>query len=125
MPSSCSAITVVVVDDDASFRSGLAANLEDDAHVVGQYGDPQEIPPDVLLAAQVVVIDYQIATIDGLSFADRVHVARPETAIVLVTAYWTVEIEAEVAARDFLQLCRKPMDYDELHALVHQLAGGW
>jgi len=120
----CSAIAVVVVDDDASFRSALAAILEDDGHVVGQYGDPQDVQPDVLLAAQVVVIGYQIATINVLSFAERVHAARPETAIVLVTAYWTVEIEAEVAARDFLELCRKPMDYDELHALVHQLVGG-
>ena len=68
--------------------------------------------------------DYQMAEIDGLTFADDVHAAQPEAAIVLATAYWTVEIEAAVAARDFLQLCRKPIDYDDLHALLHRLASG-
>ena len=36
----CNAITVVVVDDDTSFRSGLAANLEDDGHVVASVRRP-------------------------------------------------------------------------------------
>ena len=119
----CSAITVVVVDDDVSFRSGLAAILEEDGHVVGQYRDARDVPPAALLAAEVVVIDlYQMVASDGLAFVDRVHAVRPEAAIVLATAYWTVEIEAEVAARDFLQLCRKPIDYDELHTFLHRLA---
>jgi DNA-binding NtrC family response regulator len=118
----CSAIVVVVVDDDASFRSGVAANLEDDGHVVLQYDDPRKVPPAELAAAHVVVTDYQMAEIDGLTFADSVHAVRPDAAIVLATAYWTVEIEATVAARGFVQLCRKPMDYDDLHELVHRLA---
>ena len=46
----------------------------------------------------------------------------PRTAIVLATAYWSVEIEAEIAARDYVRLCRKPLDYDELHDLVHGVA---
>jgi DNA-binding NtrC family response regulator len=118
----CSGVTVVVVDDDPSFRSGLAANLEDDGHAVRQYDDPRAVPPEVLHDARIVVTDYQMADIDGLTFADNVHAVRPEVAIVLATAYWTVEMEALVAARRFIRLCRKPIDYDEIHALVHVLA---
>lgn len=114
---------VVVVDDDASFRIGLAANLEDDGHPVAHHADPSEVAAGDLTTARVVVTDYQMAAIDGLTFADGVHAVHPETRIVLATAYWTVEIETEVAARDFVELCRKPLDYEELHALVHRLAG--
>ena len=46
VPPPCNAITVVVVDDDASFRSGVAANLEDDGHVVLQYEDPRDVPAE-------------------------------------------------------------------------------
>jgi DNA-binding NtrC family response regulator len=113
-----------VVDDDVSFRVGLAANLEDDGHVVAPYGDPSEVPAEVLRSARVVVSDYQMGAIDGLTFADGVHAAYPAIAIILATAYWTVELEAEIAARSFVVLCRKPVDYDELHALVHALAEG-
>jgi DNA-binding NtrC family response regulator len=118
----CSDLPVVVVDDDASFRIGLAAILADDGHTVAEYGDPADVPADVLARARLVVTDYQMADIDGLSFADAIHAAAPRTAIVLATAYWSVEIEAEIAARDYVCLCRKPLDYDVLHELLHRLA---
>ncbi len=119
----CNAITVVVVDDDDSFRSGVAANLEDDGHVVFQYEDPRDVPASSVEAAHLVVSDYQMTDVDGISFADAVHVKRPDLRVVLATAYWTVEMDAAVAARRaFLRLCRKPLDYDELHDLVHELA---
>jgi DNA-binding NtrC family response regulator len=111
-----------VVDDDASFRSGVAANLEDDGHVVHQYEDPRDVPASSLDAADVVVSDYQMAEVDGITFADEVHARRSDVSIVLATAYWTVEMEAEIAARPFVRLCRKPLDYDELHAVAHELA---
>ncbi len=122
MPPPCNAITVVVVDDDDSFRSGVAANLEDDGHVVHQYEDPRDVPANDLDAAHLVVSDYQMADVDGITFADGVHARRPELKVVLATAYWTVDMEMDVAARPFLRLCRKPVDYDELHQLVHELA---
>ena len=81
------------------------------------------MPPGTLEAAHVVVSDYQMADVDGISFADAVHTQRPDLSIVLATAYSTVDMEAEIAARRaFLRLCREPLDYDELHALVHELA---
>jgi two-component system, NtrC family, response regulator AtoC len=119
----CNAITVVVVDDDASFRSGVAANLEDDGHAVFEYEDPRDVPSSSLDAADLVVSDYQMAGVDGLTFADGIHARRPELNVVLATAYWTVEMEAEVTARRaFVRLCRKPVDYEDLHLLVHELA---
>jgi hypothetical protein len=43
--------------------------------------------------------------------------------VVLVTAYWTADLEAQIAARRFVRLYRKPVDYEELHQIVHELAG--
>ncbi len=122
MSRPCSAIAVVVVDDDESFRSGLAANLQDDGHVVHQYEDPRDVPAGILDTVDVVLSDYQMAEIDGITFADDVHARRSDVSVVLTTAYWTVEMEAEIAARPFIRLCRKPVDYDELHALAHAFA---
>ncbi len=122
MPSPCDAIAVVVVDDDVSFRLGLAENLRDDGHRVAVHGDPRDVPGAALATARVVVTDHQMGEVDGLTFADAVHAAHARTAIVLATAYWNVEIEAAVAARPWIELCRKPLDYDEIHALLHRLA---
>ncbi len=124
MPLPCDAIPVVVVDDDASFRLGLAENLADDGHRVSVHADPRDVPAEALATARAVVTDHQMAEVDGLTFADGVHATHPRIPVVLATAYWTVEIETEVAARPWLELCRKPLDYDEIHALLHRLAEG-
>lgn len=121
----CSDVHVIVVDDDESFRTGLAANLVDDGHVVRAYAAPAEVPDARVLGdVQVVVTDYQMGGCDGIRFADAVHEAHPSVPVVLVTAYWTRDLEAEVETRTFLRLCRKPVDYDELHGLLHELVCG-
>jgi FixJ family two-component response regulator len=120
--SPCSAIVVVLVDDDAGFRSGVAALLRDDGHEVHEYGDPHDVAADGLEAAHFLATDHHVADLDGVTFADRVHQCLPALPIMLVTAYWTVEVEAAVAARPFLHLCRKPVDYDGLHDRIHALA---
>jgi DNA-binding NtrC family response regulator len=118
----CSEVRVIVVDDDEGFRTGLAANLVDDGHVVRAYAIPAEMPDTRIPGdVQIIVIDYQMAGCDGLRFADAVHEANPGLPVVLVTAYWTRDLEVEIQARSFLSLCRKPVYYDELHALLHEL----
>jgi DNA-binding NtrC family response regulator len=119
----CSVLPIAVVDDDRTFRVGLAANLRDDGHVVQEYVAPLAVDDGaVLVGVRVVVSDYQMERENGLTFADAVHVVDATIAVVLVTAYTTRELEAEVDVRPFLRLCHKPIDYDRLHQLIHELA---
>jgi DNA-binding NtrC family response regulator len=120
--SPCSAIVVLIVDDDASFRNGVAALLRDDGHEVHECDGPRDVTMARMDAVDVLATDYHMAEADGVTFADRVHRQTPDLPIIMVTAYWTVEVEAAVAARPFLHLCRKPVDYDHLHDRIHALA---
>lgn len=115
---------MLVVDDDEAFRNGLGTNLVDDGHSVHHYEHPRLVTPDRLTATDVLLTDLDMGDIDGMTFADGVHRAHPELPVVLITAYWSAELEAGVAARPFLHLCRKPVDYDTVHARVHELARG-
>lgn len=117
--ATCGDIVVLLVDDDAAFRSGVAANLADDGHVVHEHAAPGEVASDRLQAADVVVTHFHMAEADGIAFADAVHHARPRVPVLLVTAYWTVEVEAEAAIRPYVHLHRRPIDYDDLHARIH------
>ncbi len=121
----CDAVTVLLIDDDDDFRDGLAENLRDDGHRVEERADP---PPLTALRGlsnfAVVIIDYQLPDDDGVRFADRLHAVHPEIPIILITAYWTDHLEAQIEARAFLHLVRKPFDYCQLHDLAHRLAIG-
>jgi DNA-binding NtrC family response regulator len=114
---------VLLVDDNDGFRSALAWNLRDDGHDVREYGSPSALPPLATLPeVTIVVTDYEMPGSDGLALADAFHETRPQVPIVLVTAQWNSILRAQAAARDFLEVRRKPFDYDELHALLHRLS---
>jgi len=113
----------LLVDDEDAFRLGLGANLEDDGHAVVQYAEPAAVAANVAtVVADVAVLDYEMPGMNGLTLADALHAAHPRLAVLLVTAYWTPEVEQEVAGRPFMQLERKPVDYDTLHQAVHRFA---
>ena len=118
----CNAIGVLLVDADQCFRSGLAENLRDDGHDVRDYAGPEEVP---LLAAlaniAVAVLDYSPPSPDRLALADALHLARPEAAVIMVTAYYSDPSEAEVGSRPFLYMQSRPLDYEVLHGLIHRL----
>jgi DNA-binding NtrC family response regulator len=118
----CERIVVLLVDDDESFRTGVAANLIDDGHVVHQCAQPADVTREQLASADVVVTDFHMGGTNGLTFADDVHRVRSGLTILVVTAYWSVEVEAAAARRMHVDLRRKPMDYDTLHARIHELA---
>lgn len=110
---------VLLLDDDEDFRLALAATLADDGHVVRHFARPAEVPPlSSLEGLAILILDYQVGGEDGLLFADRFHSAHPDVPVVMVTAYCSDHLDAEVAARDFITLRRKPVDYDDLARLL-------
>jgi DNA-binding NtrC family response regulator len=116
-------MTILLIDDDDDFRSGLAENLREDGHEVREYSHPGAIPRVELLGnVTAVIIDYQMREQDGLAFADRFHASFPEVPIVLVTAFWTHNLDAAVAARSYVHLRRKPFDYEDISSLLLRTA---
>ena len=110
---------VLLLDSDDDFRSALAANLTDDGHAVVHFARPRDVPPLATFEElTLLILDYQLDGEDGLSFADRFHASHPRVPVVMVTTYASDRLEAEVAARTFLTLRHKPVDYEELARLL-------
>jgi DNA-binding NtrC family response regulator len=115
-------MTIVLIDDDENFRSGLAENLRDDGYAVQEYAAPGEVPPQ-LPGIELAITDYLMAGENGLSFARRFHAAHPSVPVVLVTAYSTPAVEQEAVASGFISVLHKPVRYEQVHRLVEHLAG--
>jgi DNA-binding NtrC family response regulator len=110
---------VLLLDDDDDFRSALAANLTDDGYRVEHYARTADLPSLTSFEGlTMLILDYAIQGEDGISFADRFHVAHPQVPIVMVTAYSSDYLDAEIAARKFITLRRKPVDYEELARML-------
>lgn len=82
-------LRVLVVDDQAIARAGIATMLdaEDDLTVVGQSRDGEDAVRDALeLRPDVVVMDIRMPRLDGIAATRRI-VAEPSTAVVLITTF--------------------------------------
>lgn len=112
---------VVLVDDDEGFRSALAETLRDDGRTVIEYGAPSEVPSlDGLRGAKLMITDYDMPGTNGLAFADAFHARHPAVPIVLITAFPTQTLVAEAAARGFVRLLPKPVDYEVVRQVLSE-----
>jgi DNA-binding NtrC family response regulator len=110
---------VLLLDDDDDFRLALAAHLIDDGYEVAHFPTPAHLPRLASLQGlTMLILDYQMQGEDGLSFADRFHVVHPDVPIVMVSAYRSEFLKAATAARGFIALRAKPIDYEELARML-------
>jgi DNA-binding NarL/FixJ family response regulator len=90
-------IRVVVVDDHPAVRLGLADFLDaqDGLEIVGQAENgAQAVELSQAAAPDVVVMDIRMPQLDGIEATRLIKQARPETGVLLLTAYEEDELAA-------------------------------
>ncbi len=115
----CAVSTIIVVDDEPSFRQSLAEMLRDDGHPVLDYPSATAVPPfDTLPPATILVTDFEMPGRTGIELADAFRRTHPHGHAILLSAY---AVDGPVAARPWLRFLSKPVDYPILHQLIHAL----
>ncbi|MBG9390620.1 response regulator [Caenimonas aquaedulcis] len=107
--SGASAVSIVIVDDHAIMREGLARILEQhaDFQVVGSCGDGREsLALIAALQPRVAVLDISMPHLNGIEVARQVKERSPQTAVVILSMHASAEhvFQAlEAGARGYLQ----------------------
>ncbi len=120
-------IRLLLVDDHAVMRAGTRRILEDepDLRVVGEAGDGDEalrLADEV--AADVMLLDVSMPTLDGVSACRQLRVQHPELRICVLTGY---ESDTFVRALDRLGVdgyLLKSAGPDELVSTIRGVASG-
>lgn len=113
--------TVLIADDEQVLRESLAGLLEDEGYQVLQAGDGREAL-DIVLERPVdlIISDVRMPRLDGEALLERLRQTVPETPVLMMTAYGTVESAVcamRMGARDYLL---KPVQLDDLLVKVER-----
>jgi DNA-binding NtrC family response regulator len=113
---------ILVVDDERNHADGIAESLEKSAaRAIAVYSGSDALEILREQAVDVVVTDLKLGgDIDGLAILEEVKKHSPDTEVILITAYATIDTCKDAIRRGAYDYLVKPIDIDQLRTLVEQ-----
>ncbi|GMV96244.1 MAG: sigma-54-dependent Fis family transcriptional regulator [Phycisphaerae bacterium] len=110
---------VCVVDDNEMLRESLAEALMREDHTVSAFGDPQEALKAIKTSAfDCIITDLKMPGMDGVSLLREARAAGCEAAVILMTAFGTVDSAVAAMRLGAFDYVQKPFDADQICLLV-------
>jgi len=106
---------VIVVDDKLAMAETLADGLTDLGVAATAFGSSRVALENILAGdIDVVVTDLRMPELDGLALLDAIRAAKPETQVIVMTAYGAIDSAVEAIRRGAYHYLTKPFKLDEL-----------
>jgi two-component system, NtrC family, response regulator AtoC len=113
---------ILIVDDEEIVRESLSGWLEKDGYTIGT-------APDGMTALRlmgehpwsILLVDLKMPGIDGLEVLKRVKEGWPETAVLIMTAYATVDTAVNAMKAGAFDYVVKPFDPEEVSLVVEKI----
>ncbi|MDG5469532.1 sigma-54 dependent transcriptional regulator [Deltaproteobacteria bacterium IMCC39524] len=112
---------VLLIDDDASLRRVTEYSLHSAGFQVLSASDgKQGLASFQADHPQVVITDIQMPGVSGYEVLQQIKAARPETVVIVITAYSSVEKAVEAMKQGAYDYLAKPFSRDELVMVVEK-----
>ena len=116
--------SILVVDDEEIVRESLSGWLEKDGYTVDCVGDGASALQKLQAGPRsIMVCDLKMPGMDGLQVLEAAKKLQPDLAVVIMTAYATVDTAVtamKLGAYDYLM---KPFDPEELSLMMQKIVG--
>jgi two-component system response regulator PilR (NtrC family) len=112
---------ILLADDETTFRETFTKVLEEEGFTVTAVRDGKEATEAILKQPYAVaILDIQMPGSDGISVLREITVVRPQTRVIMVTAYGTVEMAVEAIKLGACDYVMKPVNFDEMLTKIRQ-----
>ncbi|MBI4872333.1 MAG: sigma-54-dependent Fis family transcriptional regulator [Candidatus Riflebacteria bacterium] len=114
-------VSILVVDDEFSVRDSLFNWFRKDGHKVAAAANATEALSCLQKSRyDVVFLDIKMPGMDGMALQERIHQIDPTIAIIMLTAFASVDTAVRAMKQGAFDYVTKPIDPDELSHLVRR-----
>lgn len=118
MPS----LSILLIDDDDSQREVLSGFMKKNDYKVSSYASGEKGLEAVKKNyVDLVITDFKMPGIDGLEVLEKVKKINPEIAVMIITAFGTIEDSVHAMKKGAWDYLSKPIDLDELKFKLKKL----
>jgi len=112
--------TVLIVDDEELVRWSLRERFKRDGYAVLEAGTAAGAMEQLTPAIDLVLLDNRLPDGDGLTTLRRIKDVAPDTLVILMTAFSTVENAVEAMKHGAYHYLNKPFNLDDVSAMVEK-----
>jgi DNA-binding NtrC family response regulator len=112
---------ILVVDDDASLRRVMNMQLEEAGYDVSLASNGEEALGILdMRRPKLVITDLRMPGAGGMDLLRHIRDEHPETTLIIITAFGSVETAVEAMKAGAYDYVTKPIDYEALVLVVHR-----
>lgn len=113
--------TLLVIEDELVLAKNIARYFEKQGHTVEEAHDgAQGVEIARALQPDVVIVDFQLPTMDGLEVIKALRQMEDPPCIIMVTGHASVTLAVDAMKAGSMDLLTKPVTLASLHEVVHR-----
>ncbi|HLG57525.1 MAG TPA: sigma-54 dependent transcriptional regulator [Vicinamibacterales bacterium] len=109
---------ILIADDDPLIRSSLRERFGREGFELREAGSTSEVLARFNADIDLVLLDLRLSDGDGLTVLRRIKKQSPETAVIVMTAFSSVDTAVEAMKRGACHYVAKPFDVEEIALLA-------
>ena len=110
---------ILVIDDDTSLRRVLEYNLQEDGYEVAAAASGEDgLKLFKQLKPDLVITDMKMSGMDGLMVLNAIKESSPDTLVIIITAFGTVDVAVEAMKAGAYDYITKPFNREALKLTV-------